>query len=40
MNSENITYFDSFRVEQKKLKDSLKAKTLQQIFIEHKHMIQ
>ena len=42
-NAKNVTYFDSFGVKyifQKKFKNPLKIKVLQQIFIECKHMIQ
>ena len=42
VNSDNVTYFDSFGVEvfQKKLEISLKTKILHRIFIEYKHIIQ
>ena len=41
-NSNNVTYFDSFRVEHilKEIKNLQTIKTLKQIFSEYKHMIQ
>ena len=40
LDNNNVTYFDSFGVEHIHLKHSLKVKTLKQIFLECKHMIQ
>ena len=41
VNIKNVTYFGRFEVEilQKRLRNSLVIKMLQQIFIEHKHVL-
>ena len=42
VNTENVTYFDSFGIEHilKKIENSLEIEILQCIFIKYKHMIQ
>ena len=42
MNCDNVTYFDSFRVEHipKEMKKFIGNKNIKQIFLEYKHLIQ
>ena len=42
VNIENVTYFDSFGVEQipKEIRKSIEKKMLKQIYIQYKHMTQ